>query len=237
MTIRSSTWRAADDQAGAWMVSVIESWHIGLVALSGSGRQAYTNRAARYLAASADGFALTNDGPLAANRAATRELRDLVRELNGGRRPGPEYLRLDRPSGAPSYEVMLHRVAGAGQDGPRVVMLIGAPDAPVVCDEKALRRLHRLTKREASVAECLARAMPMQEIAATLHLSRQTARWYVQQVREKMDAASQGEVIRVLLRGLATVQWPAFSAGGSRDDTRRPSDTSHLRGARRLEKS
>ena len=233
MAIRSRTAHAVDEPPAHWLTSVLDLWHIGLVCLSATGRHVYANRAARRLAASGDGFSLTPDGPAASSAAATRGLRDLLRELSDGRRPGPEWLRVIRPSGAPSYELALYRLPHAAEHGPAVAMMIAAADDPIACDAAALRRLHGLTDLEGSVAECLARAMHVQEIAATLDLSTQTARWYVQQVREKMGAASQSEVIRLLLRGLgAMVHGSSVPVQPNPVDNSLPPDTSHLRGVR-----
>jgi hypothetical protein len=54
--------------------------------------------------------------------------------------------------------------------------------------------------------------MPLPDIASMLGLSPQTTRWYVQQVREKLGATSQSQVIRVLLGGLAAMRWERVDA-------------------------
>ena len=201
-----------------WSESLLDLWHVAVVGFSRAGRHVYTNHAARGLAAKNDGLTFAVDGPVASSTGQTRQLRDLIRQLANGTRRGPEWLRLARPSGAAAYEVALVASPDGRQDGPAVAMFAAAPDEPVVCCRDALQRLHGLTVLEADVAECVVKSMPIPELAQTLDLSLQTARWYVQQVREKLDAASQGHVIRTLLRGLAAVEWPAIPE----DSDRRP---------------
>ena len=190
-----------------WAESFLDLWHIALVGFSNAGRQVYANRAARQLASRNDGLSFAVDGPVASSVAQTRLLRELIHQLSAGGLQGPQWLRLKRTSGARSYEVALIRTPAAGRDGPVVAMLASAPDLPVACHPGALHHLHGLTELEASIAGCLVEAMPIADMAPALDLSLHTTRWYVQQVREKLDAASQGHAIRSLLRGLASVDW------------------------------
>jgi DNA-binding CsgD family transcriptional regulator len=207
-TIQSGSWQGSQMPSPGWAVSLLDLWHVGVVGFSAGGKQVYSNRAARQLASCRDGLSFAIDGPVASSVADTRSLRELVRQLADGTRPGPEWLRLSRPSGALSYEVTLCRSIAQNRDDPRVTMFVAAPDETVVCDPVVLRRLHSLTELEAGVAVSVAKAMPIPAIAAELDLSIQTARWYVQHVREKMEAASQGHLVRMMLRGLAAIEWP-----------------------------
>jgi DNA-binding CsgD family transcriptional regulator len=191
--------------------SLLDLWHIGVVAFSESGGQVYANRTARQLASACDGLSFTVEGPVAATATQTRTLRKLVRQLADNEpRRGPEWLRLSRPSGAAPYEVILCRAAVSPVAGAAVMMFVAAPEDSIACDRVALRRLYRLTDLEASVAECVGKGMPMSAIAAALNLSLQTTRWYVRQVREKMGAQSQGHLIRIMLRGLAVMDWASL---------------------------
>jgi DNA-binding CsgD family transcriptional regulator len=163
------------------------------------------NRAAREIVQTGDGLSFAAEGPVGSNVPETRRLREVIRALASGTRTGPEWLRLSRPSGAHAYELALCRPPAQSPGQPAVTMFIATPDESLVCDVAALRALYGLTHLEALVAESVASAKETHEIAASLDLSVQTTRWYVQQVREKMGALNQKAVIRSILWGVAAM--------------------------------
>jgi DNA-binding CsgD family transcriptional regulator len=197
----------------SWAHAVLDFWHIGVVAFSAAGEQLFANRAARRLMEAGDGLSLGIDGRIESNVRGTRALRELIHDLAEGTRTGPEWLRVSRPSGARPYEVALCRLRVADGSDARVAMFVAAPDTPVGVELTALRKLHGLTDLEAHVAECFVRGLPVQNIGETLGLSLQTARWYVQQVRQKIEAASQTDLLRLVLRSVTGIEMPADVAG------------------------
>jgi DNA-binding CsgD family transcriptional regulator len=211
LSIQAACWpQRTDVRPAAWAESVLDFWHVAVIGFTASGRQVYANRAARRLASRNDGLAFAVDGPVASSVAQTRQLRDAIHQLAQGAHSGPTWLRLRRPSGAASYELGLIRLAPFDREGTAVAMLAAAPDEPIVCDRTALHCLHGLTNLESSIAQGIVNAIPIADIGETLDLSVQTTRWYVQQVREKIDAASQRHLLSRLVRGLTVIEWPVI---------------------------
>ena len=192
----------------SWAHEVLDAWHVGVVVFSATGHQLYASRAARALAASGDGFSLASDGPVAATVRQTRALRELISKFGDGTNSGIEWLRLSRPSGGRPYEVALCRLSGVNPADPRVAMFVAAPDAQFGVNASALRKLHGLTDLESQVAQCLMRGLAIRKISSELGLTLQTTRWYVQQLREKVDAASQSDLLRFMIRGITGVEVP-----------------------------
>jgi DNA-binding CsgD family transcriptional regulator len=199
--IQETQWSAGTATPGSSAEAVLDLWPIGVIGFSGDGRQLYANQAALAVAAAADGLTLAVDGPVASVPRETKALREAIRHIGEATEAAPEWLRLTRPSGARPYEVALCRLdLRAG--GAAVMMFVAEPDRPILLDPTALRRLHGLTELEVRIAECVVGGLAVPEIAARLNLTPQTTRWYVQQVRQKLEASSQSEAVRILIRGV-----------------------------------
>jgi DNA-binding CsgD family transcriptional regulator len=199
--LQEAQWEAAAAGSGSAAEAVLDLWPIGVIGFSSDGRQVSANQAALGLAAAGDGLMLAVDGPVAAVPRETRALREAIRHAGDAAGAVPEWLRLSRPSGARPYEVAVCRVEhGSGEA--MAMMFVAAPDTPIVLDPIALRRLHGLTDLEVRIAECVVRGLHVQDMASSLNLTPQTTRWYVQQVRQKLEATSQSEIVRILVRGV-----------------------------------
>jgi DNA-binding CsgD family transcriptional regulator len=97
-------------------------------------------------------------------------------------------------------------------------MFVAAPDTPIVLDPMALRRLHGLTDLEVRIAECVVRGLRVQDMASSLNLTPQTTRWYVQQVRQKLEATSQSEIVRILVRGVTGLSVRSTAAARQKNE-------------------
>ena len=208
--IQETQWEVSAARSGSSAEAVLDLWPIGVIGFSSEGRQVYANQAALGIAAAGDGLVLAVDGPVAAVPRETKALRETIRHVAEAPGAAPEWLRLSRPSGARPYEVAVCRVEHGGGEA-LAMMFVAAPDTPIVLDPIALRRLHGLTDLEVRIAECVVRGLHVQDMASSLNLTPQTTRWYVQQVRQKLEATSQSEIVRVLVRGVTglSVRSPA----------------------------
>ena len=73
----------------------------------------------------------------------------------------------------------------------------------------AAEPVHTLTAREMEVLDLMARAVPVNEMAATLFISPHTARNHVKQILSKLDARSQLEAVVIAhRRGLVSIEGP-----------------------------
>jgi DNA-binding CsgD family transcriptional regulator len=188
-----------------WLRSLLDYWHIGVIGLSGNGFHVFTNEAARRIVARADGLFVGREGVSAATSHETRQIRECVRLAAEASRPGPEWIKVTRSSGARAYEVSVCPVPALNGSELRVILFVTDPEASISLDAAALRTLHGLTELESRVAVCLAQGMHVRQLATALGLSHETARWYGQQVRQKLDAASHADVVRLLTRSVAAI--------------------------------
>jgi DNA-binding CsgD family transcriptional regulator len=188
-----------------WLRSLLDYWHIGVIGLSGNGSHVFTNEAARRIVARGDGLFVARDGVTAATAHETRQVRESVRVAAEGSRPGTEWIKVTRSSGARAYEVSVCPVPTPDGSELRVILFVTDPEASISLDATALRTLHGLTELESRVAVCLAQGMHVRQLATALGLSHETARWYGQQVRQKLDAVSHADVVRLLTRSVAAI--------------------------------
>jgi DNA-binding CsgD family transcriptional regulator/PAS domain-containing protein len=190
---------------GTWLQSLLDCWHIGVIGLSANGFHVFTNEAARRIVAKGDGLFVAREGVSTATTHETRQVRESVRRAADGSQTGPEWIKATRPSGARAYELSVYAVPAVNGSELRVIVLVTDPEASMSLDPTALRTLHGLTELESRVAVCLAQGMHVRQLAASLGLSHETARWYGQQVRQKLDAASHADVVRLLTRSVAAI--------------------------------
>jgi DNA-binding CsgD family transcriptional regulator len=185
--------------------SLLDVWRIGVIGLSANGFPVFTNDAARRIGVGGDGLFVARDGVSAATTNETRQLRESIRLAIDGSRTGPEWIKVTRPSGARAYELLVYPVPAPAESDLRVIVLVTDAEAAMSLDPMALRTLYGLTDLESRVAVCLVQGMNVRQLAATLGLSHETARWYGQQVRQKLDAASHADVVRLLTRSVAAI--------------------------------
>jgi DNA-binding CsgD family transcriptional regulator len=152
-----------------------------------------------------DGLFVARDGVSAAATNETRQLRESIRLAADGSRTGPEWIKATRPSGRRAYELIVCPVPPLADSDLRVLVLVTDSDATMSLDPMALRTFHGLTDLESRVALCLVQGMHVRQLATALGLSHETARWYGQQVRQKLDAASHADVVRLLTRSVAAL--------------------------------
>lgn len=182
-----------------------------VIVLDQDGRPLEVNRAAEELLARSDGFHLDRDGPRAATKRETAELRRRVAEAvqtraqRGG--PGGERLSLGRPSGRPPLQAV---VAPMGREASPVfdrraeaAIFLSDPELHPRPRPERLRCLHELTPTEAELASQLAGGRRLKDIAKELGVSIHTARAHLKHVFAKTGTRRQADLVRVLLSGLA----------------------------------
>jgi DNA-binding CsgD family transcriptional regulator len=89
---------------------------------------------------------------------------------------------------------------------PAAIVFITDPERAPVGLQPILRRLYRLTPREAEVTERLLRGQSLEEIRAALGTSIHTTRTQVKRVFAKTGTRSQSDLVRVILRSPAALR-------------------------------
>ena len=187
----------------------------GVVLVDASGRILFANAAAERTLRSREGLTVEG-GRLAALLAAdTTALRGLiaaaVRTTAGeSLRPGGA-VTVSRPESERPLSVLVTAVpAGAGYGNlghPAAAVLISNPDHPQLPDPDVLRLVFRLTGSECRLATAICSGMSLAEAAASLRITRDTAKTYLKHVFAKTGTSRQSELVSVIGR-LAGLQPP-----------------------------
>jgi DNA-binding CsgD family transcriptional regulator/GAF domain-containing protein len=200
-------------EASQAATDALERLPLGVILLDATGRVLFANVAARTIAELNDGLSLHGDGPSASLRAETTALRRIIADalaIPGRARRGGGALSLSRPSRKRSLEVLVTvlgptAAARLGDSGARAAMFVSDPTATISTDAQVLQQLYGLTPTEARVAAGLAGGLSIRDIADANTMTMNTARWHAKNVFAKTDTAGQGDLIRLLLTGPASV--------------------------------
>lgn len=170
------------------------------------GRILYANALAQEIVNARDGMALEHGRiAIAATRQAS-EFRKAVTEVAAGQ-GSLRRLAINRPSRRDPYRLILIPVQDSGEiplgvSVPAVSILAidtslrPEPDVPLLCE------LFSLTPAEARIAGKLALGRSLEEIAAELRISLETARTHAKRALSKTGTERQGELISLILRSV-----------------------------------
>jgi DNA-binding CsgD family transcriptional regulator len=197
----------------ALYAGAVEQLAVGVVILDGQGRVSGMNARARALLAQADGLRVADGAlrPHAPREAA--ELKRIVGELIAGRREGApgvvQALSLPRPSGRADLGLIVRPIPpGPGADGsaaPALAVFISDPEDRSGAPVAVLAKLFGFTPTEAQLALTLADGLNLDEAAAALGISRNTARAHLRAVFAKTGVGRQGALVRLILKSVAAL--------------------------------
>jgi DNA-binding CsgD family transcriptional regulator len=168
------------------------------------------NRHAQEILVAADGLMARGNTLRAELADETARLdRLLSRALDRTAPQGPNAggtLSITRPSGAHPLSVAvvpLHiKTAVLGERGPIAAIFVTDPDIPLASNEQHMRELYALTAGEARLASCLLQGKSVDEAAAAMGITVNTARAYLKRIYNKTGVRRQPELVRLLLLGL-----------------------------------
>jgi DNA-binding CsgD family transcriptional regulator len=173
-------------------------------------RVVHLNAAAECIVAAGDGLSARNNTLDAANPAEARSLRGLVATALLANRdiaatPGGT-LRLTRPSGRVPYEVLVAPIAettlALGFGGPQAVVFVRDPETQPVAPADHFQRLYALTSAEARLMQALIGGQSLDEVGARFGVGKETLRSQLKSVFIKTGTSTQGELLRLGLRGI-----------------------------------
>ena len=160
---------------------------------------------------------VAGDGLMARGNTLRAELADetarldrlLSKALDRTRQQGSSdggTLSITRPSGAHPLSVVvvpLHiKTEPLGERGPIAAIFVTDPEVPLDSHEQPLRELYALTPGEARLASCLLQGKSVEESAAAMGITLNTARAYLKRIYNKTGVRRQPELMRLLLLGL-----------------------------------
>lgn len=184
---------------------------VGAVILDGKGAVVATNRLADGILARRDGLWIADGALRVQNVREAAELKRIVGELLERGRDGQpgvvQALRITRPSGRADLGLIVRPVPAASETGqaPGIAIFISDPeersDAPV----QVLVKLYGFTPTEALVAIHLANGLNIDEAAAELGMTRNTARAHLRSVFNKTGISRQPALVRLILKSVASL--------------------------------
>lgn len=192
---------------------VIDRIPTGVLIVDERGRPVITNRMADRIAASRDGFAIDDEGPNGLNRESTNNLRKLIdsavhpepgREMSGG-----GFMALERFSGRRPYPVLITPILGRSEHSSMAdaaaIIFISDPEIRGVSIVNVLMEMYGLTPAEAELAQFLSQGHSLEKAAKARHVTLNTVRSQLKQIFAKTDTNRQGELLRLILSGVASV--------------------------------
>jgi DNA-binding CsgD family transcriptional regulator len=169
------------------------------------------NRHAREILLAGDGLMTRGNSLRAAlaneNARLDRLLSNALGRSEGSAPTAGGPLPITRPSGAHPLSVMVvplrSKVEALGERVPAAAIFVSDPDVRLESsNEQYLRELYGLTAGEARLASWLSQGKSVDEAAAAMGITVNTARAYLKRIYGKTGVRRQPELIRLLLLGL-----------------------------------
>ena len=194
----------SDEGAGSdAAAAALDRLLLGVALVDGDGRVAATNRSAREIFAERDGLELRGDALHAADPAAARRLRELLRSDAEGSLRGGALAVPRKPPRSPLTLLVAPlggRSRGQGRAAVVKAVFISARERGAETSDE-LRRLYDLTPGEASLAALLVQGLSLKEGAEDLGITENTARTHLKRIFDKTGTHRQGELVGLLLSG------------------------------------
>lgn len=119
----------------------------------------------------------------------------------------PEALSLSRPSQKRPLSVLIAPARRRHPDSrPSTILFVSDPERAMGGRESILEGLYGLSRAEARLAAGLMQGKSLDETAGELGISIHTGRTHLKRVLSKTSTRRQGELIRLLLAGPATMR-------------------------------
>ncbi|MDJ0937976.1 MAG: helix-turn-helix transcriptional regulator [Kiloniellales bacterium] len=169
----------------------------------------FVNNAATRLLERRDGLLLRAGGLAASSSRLSTQLRSAIAKVaschpaQGGNRG--EHFVVSRPSGRPPLLLSLQpvhqsQVGGAAEPEALVAILTKDPDGEQLESVETFAEAYGLTEAEARLIGLLAEGSSLFEAAATLGVSKNTARTHMRHIYAKVGAHRQADLIRLLAK-------------------------------------
>jgi DNA-binding CsgD family transcriptional regulator len=196
------------------LAEVMNRLPTGVVLLDAKRRVVAVNASAERIFAMQDGIALGSSGPYVTspneNRAFQLLLSSALQPDEGRELEAGGFVAVSRPSGGRPYAVMvtpLFKALPGSAGGDAVVSVwIADPESGRVSATQVLEKLYQLTNAEAELVQLLSQGLSLEEAADKRGVTINTARSQLKQVFSKTDTRRQGELLRLVLTGVASIR-------------------------------
>ena len=193
---------------------VLDRLPSGVMLLDKDARDGLSNRSADFILSLADGIRLEDGRPRLSESQPDRAFQQLLSEVvqtraERGHSYGSKTLSLVRPSGRRSFAAMIGPLLapppGTNLREAAAILFITDPEGRQISTTEILEGLYDLTPAEADLLRLLAEGRSLEEVATQRGVTINTARGQLKQVFAKTDTRRQGELVRLVLTGVASL--------------------------------
>ncbi len=196
------------------MAEVLDRIPVGIIMVDAAGQPVLVNRMAEEMTRNHDGISAGPEGVRGANARESQRLRERLGEaIAQGISDSPgrnTVMSLSRPSGKRPYTVvvapLLSHVDGRRTHDAVAALFVADPDATGISTTDFLQALYGLTPAEAELVALLAAGRSLEEAAAERGVTISTIRSQLKQVFLKTQTKRQGQLVRLVLTGVAGIQ-------------------------------
>jgi DNA-binding CsgD family transcriptional regulator len=196
------------------LTEVIDRLPLGVIFFDAEKRAILMNRSVEEILALDDGFRLERDRPVLGNARENRVLQTCLgaavkAQARRGSSAG-DVLSVTRPSGRRSFPLMVGPLLAAHPDSSiddaKAILFIADPEGGRIGTTEVLETLYQLTRAEAELVRLIAEGRSLEEVAAERGVTMNTVRSQLKQVFAKTDTSRQGELVHLVLTGIAAIR-------------------------------
>lgn len=196
------------------LTEVIDRLPMGVILVDAGGRAILKNRSVERILALQDGFRLERGRPCVDDPRENRALQTVIAEVAKARpepgEPGGGALCVSRPSGRRSFALWVGSLLKSSPenrtDEAKAILFIADPEGGQISTTVALESLYQLTRAEAELVRLLAEGYSLDQVAQTRGVTMNTVRSQLKQVFCKTDTSRQGELVHLVLTGVAAIR-------------------------------
>ena len=186
---------------------------IGIITLDEKAKVLSRNSVADELLRDKDGFHIVNDAIHFDSSKNKNKFNEYISEILLAQRNNEQAavhaLSVERPSGKNPLEVLIKPMmidpSVEPSRTPHMMVFINAPEKEFDIDIKILMALYQLTRAEALLAKHLAEGANLDQSAALLGISRNTARAQLRSIFAKTGVSQQSMLVSLILKSLVTI--------------------------------
>jgi DNA-binding CsgD family transcriptional regulator len=197
----------------AALTEVIDRLPVGVVLVDSECRVVLMNRSAEQVLQLQDGFRLERGQPCATDPRESRALHALVASAAGAEAaaaPSAGVMSVSRPSGRRSFSVWVGSLLAASPenrtDEATAILFVADPEGSDVSTTEVLQHLYQLTGAEADLVRLISGGHSLDEVAHARGVTMNTVRSQLKQVFCKTDTSRQGELVHLVLTGIAAIR-------------------------------
>lgn len=181
---------------------LLDRLQIGVIVLDRAGQLLTVSEQARAMLACRDGLQLVNGRLCTLNAAEDKRFQAIIRDALTDRdaHAAGRGLSLTKPSSMRKMGVIVRGIPGAATEGqPAVSIYVRDAESSPDVEAELMRQIFDLTPAEAAVARRLTDGLSLEDTAAALDISRNTARAHLRSIFSKSGIKRQTELVRLVL--------------------------------------